>query len=43
MRYSRRLHVVLHEPEIPPNAGTVGRTCMAIAAHEAIRQWGGTV
>jgi tRNA (cytidine/uridine-2'-O-)-methyltransferase len=23
---------VLHEPEIPPNAGNVGRTCVAIAA-----------
>jgi len=32
MRYEPRLHVVLHEPEIPPNAGNVGRTCVAIAA-----------
>jgi len=32
MRYTPRLHVVLHEPEIPPNAGNVGRTCVAIAA-----------
>ncbi|MFM7185185.1 MAG: tRNA (cytidine(34)-2'-O)-methyltransferase [Planctomycetota bacterium] len=32
MRYSPRLHIVLHEPEIPPNAGNVGRTCVAIAA-----------
>ena len=32
MRYAPRLHVVLHEPEIPPNAGNVGRTCVAIAA-----------
>lgn len=32
MRYVPRLHIVLHEPEIPPNAGNVGRTCVAIAA-----------
>lgn len=32
MRYPPRLHIVLHEPEIPPNAGNVGRTCVAIAA-----------
>lgn len=32
MRYDPRLHIVLHEPEIPPNAGNVGRTCVAIAA-----------
>jgi tRNA (cytidine/uridine-2'-O-)-methyltransferase len=32
MRYTPRLHIVLHEPEIPPNAGNVGRTCVAIAA-----------
>lgn len=32
MRYAPRLHIVLHEPEIPPNAGNVGRTCVAIAA-----------
>jgi tRNA (cytidine/uridine-2'-O-)-methyltransferase len=32
MRYQPLLHVVLHEPEIPPNAGNVGRTCVAIAA-----------
>jgi len=32
MRYEPVLHVVLHEPEIPPNAGNVGRTCVAIAA-----------
>ena len=31
-RYEPVLHVVLHEPEIPPNAGNVGRTCVAIAA-----------
>jgi len=32
MRYDPQLHIVLHEPEIPPNAGNVGRTCVAIAA-----------
>ncbi|MCL4741427.1 MAG: tRNA (cytidine(34)-2'-O)-methyltransferase [Phycisphaerales bacterium] len=26
------LHVVLHEPEIPNNTGTIGRTCVAIGA-----------
>ncbi|MBM4022550.1 MAG: tRNA (cytidine(34)-2'-O)-methyltransferase [Planctomycetes bacterium] len=32
MRYEPLLHIVLYEPEIPPNAGNVGRTCVAIAA-----------
>ena len=32
MRYDPVLHVVLHEPEIPPNAGNVGRTCVALGA-----------
>jgi tRNA (cytidine/uridine-2'-O-)-methyltransferase len=32
MRYSPILHIVLHEPEIPPNTGNVGRTCVAIGA-----------
>ncbi|MFM8953688.1 MAG: tRNA (cytidine(34)-2'-O)-methyltransferase [Planctomycetaceae bacterium] len=32
MRYDPVLHIVLHEPEIPPNAGNIGRTCVAIAA-----------
>jgi tRNA (cytidine/uridine-2'-O-)-methyltransferase len=32
MRYDPALHIVLHEPEIPPNAGNVGRTCVAIGA-----------
>ncbi|NDC53801.1 MAG: tRNA (cytidine(34)-2'-O)-methyltransferase [Planctomycetia bacterium] len=32
MRYEPCLHIVLHEPEIPPNAGNVGRTCVAIGA-----------
>jgi tRNA (cytidine/uridine-2'-O-)-methyltransferase len=26
------LHVVLHEPEIPPNTGNIGRTCVAVGA-----------
>jgi tRNA (cytidine/uridine-2'-O-)-methyltransferase len=26
------LHVVLHHPEIPDNAGNVGRTCVALGA-----------
>lgn len=26
------LHVVLHSPEIPPNSGNVGRTCVAVGA-----------
>lgn len=32
MHYDPCLHVVLHEPEIPPNTGNIGRTCVAIAA-----------
>jgi len=27
-----RLHVVLYQPEIPGNAGAVGRTCVAVGA-----------
>lgn len=30
--YEPQLHVVLHEPEIPYNTGSVGRTCVAVAA-----------
>jgi tRNA (cytidine/uridine-2'-O-)-methyltransferase len=30
--YDPRLHIVLHEPEIPPNTGAVGRTCVAVGA-----------
>lgn len=30
--YSPRLHIVLFQPEIPPNTGAVGRTCVAIGA-----------
>src|ERR1700704_5136995 len=31
-KYEPRLHVVLHQPEIPYNTGSVGRTCVAIGA-----------
>ncbi len=27
-----RLHIVLHQPEIPDNTGNVGRTCVALGA-----------
>lgn len=30
--YQPRLHIVLHQPEIPYNAGSVGRTCVAVGA-----------
>lgn len=30
--YEPRLHIVLHQPEIPPNTGAVGRTCVAVGA-----------
>ena len=26
------LHVVLHHPDIPPNTGNIGRTCVAVGA-----------
>jgi tRNA (cytidine/uridine-2'-O-)-methyltransferase len=32
MSYEPRLHVVLHQPEIPHNTGSVGRTCVAVGA-----------
>ncbi len=32
MKYEPCLHVVLHQPEIPYNAGSVGRTCVAVGA-----------
>ncbi|MGA0039436.1 MAG: tRNA (cytidine(34)-2'-O)-methyltransferase [Pirellulales bacterium] len=32
MRYDPLLHVVLNEPEIPPNTGNIARTCVAIGA-----------
>jgi tRNA (cytidine/uridine-2'-O-)-methyltransferase len=30
--YNPALHVVLHQPEIPYNTGSVGRTCVAVGA-----------
>lgn len=32
MHYEPVLHIVLHQPEIPHNTGSVGRTCVAIGA-----------
>lgn len=32
MPYLPCLHVVLHQPQIPHNAGAVGRTCVAVGA-----------
>jgi tRNA (cytidine/uridine-2'-O-)-methyltransferase len=32
MNYAPKLHVVLYQPEIPHNAGSVGRTCVAVGA-----------
>jgi len=32
MTYNPRLHVVLYQPEIPDNTGSVGRTCVAAGA-----------
>jgi len=32
MKYDPLLHVVLHEPQIPPNTGNIGRTCVAVGA-----------
>ena len=26
------LHIVLYQPEIPPNTGNIGRTCVAVGA-----------
>ncbi len=31
-RYEPRFHIVLYQPEIPPNTGAVGRTCVGLAA-----------
>ncbi len=31
-KYQPRLHIVLYQPEIPYNTGSVGRTCVAIGA-----------
>lgn len=30
MNYDPILHVVLYQPEIPPNTGNIGRTCVAL-------------
>jgi len=32
MKYEPLLHVVLYQPEIPPNTGNIGRSCVAIGA-----------
>lgn len=32
MQYEPILHVVLFQPEIPPNTGNIGRTCVALGA-----------
>jgi tRNA (cytidine/uridine-2'-O-)-methyltransferase len=32
LKYSPLLHIVLHQPEIPPNTGNIGRSCVAIGA-----------
>jgi len=32
MKYQPKLHIVLYQPEIPYNAGSVGRTCVAVGA-----------
>lgn len=32
MHYEPSLHVVLYQPEIPHNTGSVGRTCVAVGA-----------
>ena len=32
MKYTPQFHVVLYQPEIPHNAGSVGRTCVAVGA-----------
>lgn len=31
-KYAPRMHIVLFQPEIPYNTGSVGRTCVAVAA-----------
>src|SRR5690606_26511599 len=31
-KYAPRCHVVLYQPEIPYNTGSVGRTCVAVGA-----------
>ncbi|MCH2114232.1 MAG: tRNA (cytidine(34)-2'-O)-methyltransferase [Pirellulales bacterium] len=31
-KYVPRIHIVLYQPEIPDNTGSVGRTCVAVGA-----------
>jgi len=30
--YEPKIHIVLYQPEIPPNTGAIGRTCVAVGA-----------
>jgi tRNA (cytidine/uridine-2'-O-)-methyltransferase len=32
LSYDPKFHIVLHQPEIPPNTGNIGRTCVALQA-----------
>lgn len=32
VKYEPLLHIVLFQPEIPPNTGNIGRTCVAVGA-----------
>ena len=32
MKYEPLFHVVLYQPEIPPNTGNIGRSCVAVGA-----------
>lgn len=32
MQYEPLFHVVLYQPEIPPNTGNIGRSCVAVGA-----------
>src|SRR6186997_596889 len=32
MKYEPLLHVVLYQPQIPPNTGNIGRSCVAVGA-----------
>jgi tRNA (cytidine/uridine-2'-O-)-methyltransferase len=32
VKYEPLLHVVLYQPEIPPNTGNIGRSCVAVGA-----------
>ncbi len=32
MSHEPLLHIVLYQPEIPPNTGNIGRTCVAVGA-----------